>query len=1146
MSANPMDQAARDRIREDTAHSLLVEAAAGTGKTYELVQRLVRVLASGVPVDRVVAVTFTRKAAGELKLRLRQALDEARQSSPDPAVRGHLDAALARLEEARVGTIHSFCAEVLRERPVEAGVDPAFRELDEAEARRVYDQAFARFIQDQLAAPTETLSRALSRPLYGDQLPLERLADAGWQLCEWRDYDAPWQEDYYDLPAHMDSLAERCMELADLSRVHAEPTDDLFKSLAPAREVTAWLERAELDGDRSLVELESRLFALARDVVPKKGDPQPREHGMFGPVSRRDVLQTRDKLVADIGACRRRADAQLAVRLAAELRGVVAAYEDKKRRLGALDFQDLLLKVRDLVRGDQRVRSFLQGRFTHIFVDEYQDTDPLQTEILLLLAADDPAESDWRKTRPRPGALFLVGDPKQSIYRFRRADVVLYQEVRSLLAARGVGVVHLEHSFRATAPIQAAVNAAFAPELRGDGPGQPGYVALVGGPEGPETQPSLLALPVPQPHGRYGVTAFAVSDGLPSAVGGFIQWLLEQSGWTVRDPEAPERRIPIQARHVAVLFKRFTAFKSDVTRPYVEDLERRSIPHLLLGSRAFKDKEEINALVAACQALEWPEDELSVLATLRGPLFALEDDLLFRYRSAHGHLHPFKAPPEALADDLAPVQAALQLLAEISGARNHVPIPRTVSRLLSETRAHANFALRPAGNQVLANLQRVEDMARGFELQGGLSFRGFAERLATEASRPRSNEAPAFEEDTDGVRMMTVHSAKGLEFPVVILADIAAPSRFDKPTRYVDTARRLAALELMGLAPKELNDHAEDEQALEAHESVRLAYVAATRARDLLVLPGVGEGPKGLSRSPDKPNWTAPLDKVIYPAPASFRKPAPAPGLPFGGETTVLGAPENPRRPVQAIKPGLHPPRAPDAPPVAWLDPRTLELEPPLNYGLRHERYLARGEPGVAEASVAAYTAWRDAGLVTRELGEAASVDLIRASEAVVGPEEPVPVQAVVLPRAAGRPQGRRFGTLVHAVLRDVDLAADVETIRAVAQMQGRLLGAPEDERAAAVAPVQAALQHDLLRRARASARCHREHPVVFETELGQRLDGSIDLAFEEPSGWVVVDFKTDADPEAHRAQHVIQVQWYAHALGALTGAEVIGVLLYV
>jgi len=237
-------------------------------------------------------------------------------------------------------------------------------------------------------------------------------------------------------------------------------------------------------------------------------------------------------------------------------------------------------------------------------------------------------------------------------------------------------------------------------------------------------------------------------------------------------------RVPLQAKHICVLFRRMTNYGTDLSRDYTRALESRGIPHLLVGSKSFYHREEVETVRVALAAIEWPDDELSVFGTLRGSLFAIPDDLLLRFRFEVGRLHPFRLAPSAAGEELpaafGPIPGALAILADLHRLRNARPVADTVNALLEATRAHAGFTLRRAGAQALANVYRICDLARTFELTGGLSFRGFVEELAAQAEKAESTEAPVLEEASDGVRLMTVHSAKGLEFPVVILADMTA------------------------------------------------------------------------------------------------------------------------------------------------------------------------------------------------------------------------------------------------------------------------------------------------------------------------------------------------------------------------------------
>jgi ATP-dependent helicase/nuclease subunit A len=1110
------DDAARHRIRTSLEESLIVEASAGTGKTTELVQRIVAVLERGLAkIDRIAAVTFTHKAAGELKLRLREELDKARHRAPV------LEDALGRLEEASIGTIHSFCAQILRERPVEARVDPSFEELNEQESARLYQRAFNTWLERRLNQESPGLRRAFARlawrDSWDDSPPLEQLQWAGKKLVEWRDYPAPWHREAFARDEEIGTMVRMVRELAALSSRPRRVTDNLYKSLLPLRGLAEWIARGESAGRRDDDALEGRLLKLARDLRNNlKGS------GAYGDgASREEIIARRDELHRWIVDFRRRADADLAALLREEMTGLVEEYQERKRRSGKLDFVDLLTSVRDLVCEQPEVRKYLQERFTHLFIDEFQDTDPLQAEILLLLAADDPAESDWLRARPKAGKLFLVGDPKQSIYKFRRADMVLYRQVKHGLMERGAGFVTLTKSFRAVRNIQQFVNAAFETEMTGDAEaGQADWAALQEYRTDPEDRPSVIVLPVPRPY-KTRIAKEAINRSLPDAIAAFIGWLLNPTtGWTV---DNQGQQVSIRARDIAVLFRRRTQAGSDLTREYARALEARLIPHLLAGSKSFHRREEVETLRAALTAIEWPDDELNVFATLKGSLFAIPDEVLLRYRHKHGHLHPFHKPDDAA---FAAVIEALTLLGDLHRARNRQPFAATVNGLLEATRAHAGFVLRPGGNQILANVARVAELARTYEMTGGISFRGFVEELAAQSEKEEAAEAPVLEEDSDGVRLMTVHGAKGLEFPVVILADLTANLAAREPDQFVDGARRLSATRLLRCAPRELAEHEPQERARERAEGVRVAYVAATRARDLLVVPAVGdEAFEG---------WLGPLNKAIYPSRANWRRGSRAKGCPEFGQATVLDRPmDYDRQEEFSVKPGLIQPEHGEHQ-VVWWDPSKLELNVDGGLGLRQKELLAE-DGGV---SLAAYREWEAQRAETLERGSTPRYRVLLASQAATAP--PGGEISVALEFAAGgeaRPHGRRYGTLVHAVLRDVDLEAAPESIARLVDIAARSMGAPVEERDAAFEAVKAALAHPLLLRARAAERSHREYPVMLKLEDGWLLDGVIDLAFVENGSWNIVDFKTDvATDSVLRGSYVRQLQWYGYALTQITG----------
>jgi ATP-dependent exoDNAse (exonuclease V) beta subunit len=1153
-----VDADARARIANDLGSTLVVEAAAGTGKTTALVERVLSLLRTGTATlasgeGDLVAVTFTEKAAGEMKLRLRTEIERARsaaQRSGSAAEKERLERALEQLEAARIGTIHAFCADILRERPVEARIDPLFEVAAEDEQDRLYEDAFTRWFQATLARPSREVpgvSRVLRRATRerDQDGPRSALRKAGRALVEQRDFPTPYERPTWDRAGSIDAVVARLEELAKL-RPKGFPDSWLTKSLVEIERALYEIRRREEDAPRDYDAVEAQLRTLQRSRLwGWKGSGQ--WYNKAESLTRQDVLDRRARAHEHLDEVLAAADADLAASLHGELWGVVRVYEEQKKATGRLDFLDLLILTRGLLAESDAVRQELQGRFSHLLVDEVQDTDPLQAEILFLLAADDPGERDPGRARVVPGKLFLVGDPKQSIYRFRRADVSLYEGLKQRLLKEGAHVLSLTTSFRSAPSIQRFVNAAFAPLMppAKDGSGarsQAEYVPLAPFRAEPTDRPTVIALPVPRPYGDYKkIVHWKIEESLPDAVGAFVDWLVRESGWTIteRGSATPTQ---IRSQHVCLLFKRLQSFGSDVTRPYVRALEARRVPHVLVGGKSFHEREEVIALHNALAAIEWPDDTFSVYATLHGPFFALGDDALLAFRHTQRHLHPLRRRDEAKLTELtSPVARALDVLAELHVARNRTTIADTIARLLERTRAHAGVAIWPAGEQALGNILRVLDMARRFEQGAVTSFRAFVSRLEDDAERGGVNEAPVVEEGTDGVRIMTVHKAKGLEFPVVILVDPTANATFREPSRHVDAPARLWAVPLCGAAPKELLDRREEILRQDREEAHRLLYVATTRARELLVVPVIGDGP-----DEESDGWLDPLAPVLFPRPEDRRASAPAPGCPAFGEDTVFERPDNVERgPDWSVRPGLHRPAA-GAHEVVFWDPAALALDKEDEAGLRHERVLAKGS--AAQASERRHAEWRAGREAALQSAATPTLRVRTITETKDGAarvaDVPVAMESTEATRRA-RPHGKRFGVLVHAVLATVPLDAEEGTIADAARVQGRVAGASEEEVLAARDVVRSALAHPLLARARAAERVEREIAVMLREDDGGIVEGVVDLAFFEPgAGWLVVDFKTDLALGDREQAYANQVALYARAISAATGDPASGAVL--
>ena len=1166
----------RGLIATELDKTMVVEAAAGTGKTTELVKRIVALIKSHrASIDQIVAVTFSEKAAGELKLRLREELENERAKHDAASEPGRLLARAAYdFEEAQVSTIHGFCAELLRERPVEACVDPAFLVLTDTQADRLFNEAFTEWLHLQLGNPEEGVRRSLRRPVKwrpdddGEDGPIERLRRAAGELREWRDHDARWTRPSYDRQRTIKALCEQLKSFADMTAKPIKRGDYFSTDTRPARLASAEIERQRRSVGDMVPEgvydaWEATLVALAdhRDFGrARKGSGAAFAIG----VTRDQAVASHTQLLQDLAAFRNQADADIAALLRDEMQDCLERYEARKQEAGALDFLDLLIKARDLVRDNADVRDEFRRRFRVILVDEFQDTDPLQSELLRLLASDDAGHL-------RPGALFIVGDPKQSIYRFRRADVGAYRQISDGLDQAGAVPVTLQTSFRSVPQIQHFVNAAFREDMNGDRLAlQADYVALLGSRKDVPEQPAIVALPVPRPYGKRDVTLGALASSQPEAIAAFVRWMLSpQCTWTVED--AGQRR-KIQPRDICLLFRRFLSFGNDVTRDYVDHLEARGIPHLLVGGKTFHEREEVDAIRTALTAIEWPEDELSVYATLHGPLFAIGEEELLEYHSLARVFHPYRVPRD-LPDRLQPIAMALGTLRELHAARNHRPVADTIGRLIAATRAHAGFILWRGGEQVLANVLHISDLARRYEMEGGLSFRGFVDVLHDASGRADAPEAPILEEGSEGVRLMTVHKAKGLEFPIVILADIGCKLSLEDAARYLDSSKRLCAMKLGGWAPQDLLDHNDEEARRDEAEGVRLAYVAATRARDLLVVLGVGDGPY-------QKGWVRPLNRALYPPREMRQSPVTARGVPlFKGKDTVLpeARPDGQQPDASTVRPGAYElvdPASGANYTVVWWDPLLLEEAAGTPRGVRREDLI---EKTAAAADVAAdrkrYDDWRERRRAARERGAAASMQVMTATEVTESQRsqmaqttqisEPQMTQMTQISEVrvedaaqlhALRPSGKRFGTLVHALLATMPLKASASEVRELAALHAKLFAASDEERDVAAAIAANVLKHPRLQAAREAEskgrRVWREAPVSLRVDDGsgapRLVDGQVDLAYEADEGWVVVDFKTDIEIVSAQDAYRQQVGLYADAVSKATGRPAAAVLLRV
>ena len=585
----------------------------------------------------------------------------------------------------------------------------------------------------------------------------------------------------------------------------------------------------------------------------------------------------------------------------------------------------------------------------------------------------------------------------------------------------------------------------------------------------------------------------------------------------------------------------------------------------MVGGSSFHSREEVEAIRNALTAVEWPDDELAVFATLRGPLFALTDAQLLAYRDLCATFHPFKQPPDDLPESLAEVVEALGILRELHRKRNRRPIAgpsKPYCRSRERMRGFANWS---TGEQALANIMRLTDMARRAERNGLISFRAFVDWLDEQAESGDVGDAPIMEEGVDGIRIMTVHKAKGLEFPVVVLVDITAKDTRE-PSKWVDQTAGLSAMRLAGCTPIEVQEHADDEMRIEQEEAARVLYVAATRARDLLVVCAVGDHPYD--------GWLATLNPVLYPSEdSSFNPETKEPrGCPAFGDDTVVDRPQKAFRPIGSVSPGLHQPQA-GAHRVVWWDPSMLEQPTSqIRSSSRLTEYLKEDDGKVrSQEGIRVHEEWQGQRASIREIARKPEWTVLTATSqiAILGVGEEgdltnaeerrddfstkaalpeVVVESIKIDYS--RPHGKRFGTLVHAVLSVVPLNSDHDGIEEIARLQGRILGATEEEVTAAVETVHGALRHPLMRRAAVAAtngQCRREVPIALNLDDDVMVEGVVDLAFRDEAdsiAWTVVDYKTDFEIAGRLDEYRKQVGLYAFAISRATGKKTEAVLL--
>lgn len=846
------DQAARDRAVAARDQTVLIDAGAGAGKTTILVARIISMVA---PLDdaapamsllRIAAVTFTRRAAGELRLRVRELLlkELTRSGLTDIRKRRLLDA-LGAVDAAALGTIHGFADRLLRLQPMKARLSPAYRIADDTSA----------FIDETLdlllhAVQNGTLASELAGQDANYAVEVERTFQealrAGFLVRSVERDPAPTK-------VGLDLLVQGFIEHRDRELDWQGTGEfDVAAFVATANDFLALLKGVVDDampGTRWMLRLGTRIAEQIRDPDPlvlyelvgriASGVKRFKKTKHF---TKKSVAQSAwatftetlaDALVAPL-------EAAMARRMARTRHAIVHLYETIKTRHEALDQLDLLFSLRNLLRDDLAVRGFYQQLFDHILVDELQDTDPLQAEIVLYLSEQTPKARRWQDVVVGKGRLTLVGDPKQSIYRFRRADIGMYDQIRTQIAGGDHVAVTLSANFRSVPTLIHWVNDRFA-DILGTSPdqvfdpatGQVFHQAQTVGRIAAE-YPAVHALPYRFANGEEGNAG--PSRALEGhAIAAYLRWLIEHSGFEIPDADTGARR-QLRWSDIAIL-----GLVTSNLPLLFDAFDRQGVPYAMAGGVLFTSDPLHQQFLLGLRAIADRNDGVAEAALLRAPFFAI--DLLDLVRE------------KALANDAeaARATAAREWVHKTRQQRFARSPGRTARALLEETNIGRAVALGPNGEQRLRHLREICIQLELLAAADGLDYDGVTSRLRDWVDQPPKLDPPR-PVGAEAIQVLTVHQAKGLEFPVVVLWDGLGrwKAHESTPPWRVDRNGTGWSMKTHDVTWEEPpgNTMLEQESAYANSEKRRLVYVAATRARDLLVVP--------------KPDWEQSGDQYIH------------------------------------------------------------------------------------------------------------------------------------------------------------------------------------------------------------------------------------------------------------------------------------------
>jgi len=796
----------------------IVPAGAGSGKTRVLVERYLKIIekfASTDPdiIESVVAITFTEKAAKEMKERIRLGMTERRELAME---NGELDQALMwrsnlqKLERASISTIHSFCARILREFPIEANIDPEFKVLDAVEA----DWILSEVVEKELKKYLELEDTRLTTHFY-----------------QWV------------------SLAGYERALQQLKRIYHQA----INSGLSIDEIELLTEQSFKASPYSMVQDWDELIALGDELFfVEGGNNRLKEFQTFWPMLKVRIISFINNPVADslyinqlveltkgnFGSNLKELRGKinnLATRIQEWLtainyhelekefinnfydllKNIDHAYLKEKEKLNGIDFDELQLRTIKLLIESDEARVKLQKRILFLMIDEFQDNNQVQKKLVSLLLKD-------KKGVIRPGSLFVVGDPKQSIYRFRGADVQVFKEMEEEITASAGRVAPLIYNFRSNPKIIEFVNYFF-PYIMSNNPSSPNYYENAIAKKDLELEDAIEFIPIYDTKNDEK----SLREREAQAIAKKIEELLDSG---------------VSAKEITILFRSLTKISI-----YEEALKNLKIPYYIVGGRGFYHKQEIYDIVNFLEYLIDPDNSIALAGVLRSPMVAITDDSLYQLMSKQilkvNYDEWYRAVGNINNEEKEKIDHFLSLSKVQRENLGRVRIDELIENILELTQYRAILLALPKGSQAVANIEKLIRLAKDFPGNNPFSVYEFVQRINRLMEDEQQEKEAAIESEAgDTVKLMSIHQSKGLEFPYVFVPDIAR-----KPVPDDNLLRFSSELGLSCQIPSNNEDWltpirwlyvSNKEKKVEREESVRLFYVAATRAENQLILSG--------------------------------------------------------------------------------------------------------------------------------------------------------------------------------------------------------------------------------------------------------------------------------------------------------------------